>query len=1187
MHGDELEKIEMSNEGDINDQEADYLGLDVTGDGVTELMTLYDDGYKVFKMKWDDNCAFEKYSEGDKMSMNSYIFPNDFNGDGKTDILYYETSRQWRIVFSKGTAFSEPVSCNSSTLLRNVTLNSKDRYKYSLRELQEPSVTIRTGDFDGDGVADIGVLKNEAGNHYMMMGFKPYVKPDNTCVFAKERRYYMPINYSHQTLHVGRFLSQENVSILSGLPRNPLSSQKACIVSLYPQTAFYSVERIVDGMGNVRGLSYDYLMSGNKTDDSFYTCDNGMCENNIRKNSIPISALKTDTVFSINGKHIVTKYKYHNALLHTKGHGFLGFERVETKNYLDGNPIQKEEKYYNYKLMGSHSVSLPYLIRLYHGENQLIREKTFYYEKYVCASNDKVVIPLMTYCYDTEYCLDRKGVLKKQSIERNTYRSDNGLNKTYDKVIQLELKTIGFTDEFAVSEPENCPYVKEEYTIFDNDIGNWIINRPKKIYSYVYDKNEESVGNMKIFSYDEKSPLRLVKEISLPNINDDYSDSLLLSIEYGYDMVGNMISKTTSSPSINASKTIKYEYDNTYRYKVKTIDELGRAVRCIYDDDYGMLLSTVDFNDFVTLCEKNPAGVTDMITLPDGMKKAKALRWSFGNEYAPPGASYYSWEKSTAKSEVMTFYHKNGAELRTVTFDINGNAVYVDKIYDDFGNIKQKSLPYYQGEECLNVTNVYDSYNRIVEVEYPNGVRNTVFYNGNNIIREIVALDGKRRSNVYVYNFMDWLVETKESAGNAIKYEYYCDGKIKSAYIANNPQSKVTLTYDNCRNKKTLNDSNYGLVSYEYDALGNLKKITNAKDGVIENEYDVSGRMVAQTIKDALSKKEMKINWIYDVERGKDGLLKRIVTSDKHCVDYVYDEKLRLVEEVETIHGNEYRTMYGYDKANRITTVSYPSGLTISKVFSNSGYEKEIYDAADNKVLWKTNDTNPNGFITEFQYGNGIKTETFYDTETFSVERIFASDGNSSIQDLSYKYDDFGNLIQREKSTGTNVFEEFEYDDWNRLIEVRLNGTTKTKMSYDDLGNILEKEIDDVRVIYSASYHPERPNAIFKAKTDDENLFLSLKQKVEYTSFDNLLSITKDDGSMVIDYGYNQNRIYMSSNVAGRTKTKTYVGACEIVEQNGKKDVYTFIEGPGGIFAVCVIDEKGNKTKVERKGKKK
>ena len=1171
-------KITIYKSDVINGIDANLMAIDVTGDGVSEILALRNDGYEIYKTSISNMYEIELFSSGSSMTKDVYPFPNDFNGDGKTDILYYDNSRTWNIVFSMGNGFTRSMVCSNTSLLRSISLNAKDKYQYSLREMSKPSVTIRTADFDGDGTADVGVFKNMGGNYYLELGLMPFVKSDNTIDFAYTGRYYMPINYSHQTIQIGRFLPQENVSILSGLPRSPLSTQKAYITSLYPHSAYYGVERIIDGMGNVRGFSYDYLMCRNKIDDGFYTCDNGVYENNIRKNSIPTSALKTDTVFSINGKHIVTKYKYHNALLHTKGHGFLGFERVETKNYLEGNPIQKEEKYYSYNLMGSHSVSLPYLVRLYQGEKQLVREKTFCYEKYICNSNDKVVVPLTTYCYDTEYCLDRQGVLKRQTIERNTYRSDNGSNKTYDKVIQLELKTTGFTDEFAVSEPENCTYVKEEYTIFDNDISNWIINRPKKIYSYIYDKNEESIGRLKIFSYDEKSPLRIVGEMTLPNLNEDYSDPLSLNIEYDYDVVGNMTSKTVSSPSIDVAKTTKYEYDNTYRYRIKTIDELGRVVKCNYDDDYGMLLSTVDFNDFVTLSEKNPAGVTDMITMPDGMQKAKALRWSVGNEYAPHEATYYSWEKSTAMSEVMTFYHKNGMELRTVTFDINGNAVYVDKTYDDFGNLKQKSLPYYQGEECLNVTNVYDSYNRIVEVKHPNGVRNTVFYNGNNVIKETLGLDGERLSNVYTYNFMDWLVETKESAGNAIKYEYCCDGKIKSAYIDGNPQNKVTLTYDNCRNKKTLNDPNYGMVLYEYDALGYLKKITNAKEGVIENEYDVSGRMVAQTIKDAMSKKEVKTNWVYDVGRGKNGLLKRIVTSDMHRVDYVYDEKLRLVEEIETIHGNEYRTIYGYDKANRIATVTYPSGVTISKVFSNSGYEKEVLDVAENKILWRTNNTNPNGFITECLYGNGIKTETLYDDKTFFVERIVATDDNSTIQDLSYKYDDFGNLLHREKSTGTNVLEEFEYDDWNRLVEVRLNGTTKARMSYDNLGNILEKEIDDVRVIYSAMYHPDRPNAIFKAKTDDDSMLLSLKQNMKYTSFDNLLSITKDDGNLLIDYGYDQNRIYMSSNVAGRTKTKTYVGACEIVEQDGRRDVYTFIEGPGGIFAVCVIDEKGNKS---------
>ena len=67
-------------------------------------------------------------------------------------------------------------------------------------------------------------------------------------------------------------------------------------------------------MGNARGFSYDYLMKRKKQQDVFYTCDNVVVDD-VRKNSMPISALKTDTVFNINEKPIVTKYEYHNALL--------------------------------------------------------------------------------------------------------------------------------------------------------------------------------------------------------------------------------------------------------------------------------------------------------------------------------------------------------------------------------------------------------------------------------------------------------------------------------------------------------------------------------------------------------------------------------------------------------------------------------------------------------------------------------------------------------------------------------------------------------------------------------------------------------------------------------------------------------------------------------------------------------
>ena len=52
----------------------------------------------------------------------------------------------------------------------------------------------------------------------------------------------------------------------------------------------------------------------------------------------------------------------------------------------------------------------------------------------------------------------------------------------------------------------------------------------------------------------------------------------------------------------------------------------------------------------------------------------------------------------------------------------------------------------------------------------------------------------------------------------------------------------------------------------------------------------------------------------------------------------------------------------------------------------------------------------------------------------------------------------------------------------------------------------------------------------------------------------------------------------MKTHVDGMMKTKTYVNDCEFVEHDGRKCVNTFINGPNGVFAICVIDNDGNKS---------
>ena len=1170
-------KSELKGTAAINGIDASFMSLDMSGDGISELLALKKDGYNIYKVNKEQ--GLELLAQGTSLSNDLYVFPNDFNGDGKTDVLYYDSSRCWKMTFSDGRNFVDPKLCSNATLLSSVTLNHKDRYMYSLRELERPSVTIRTADFDGDGCADVGVFKNMAGNYYLEVGLSAYVKSNNTIGFTDENRYYMPISYSHHTILLGRFLAQENISILSGLPRKPLNSQKAYITSLYPHSAFYSVERIVDGMGNIRGFSYDYLMCKNESNEKFYSCDN-MTANGIKRISIPIAAVKTDTTFNVNNKPVVNKYQYYNALIHSDGHGFLGFEKVITRNYVKEILIRKQVQEYEYNTMGAYSMSLPLSLKIYQGERQIMKENWYLYSKYSCTSNNKVVVPVVMLAYEFDYDFDKPDKVLKATLVQNDYVSDNYTRKTYDNLIHHEYSSKGITDNVLNIFPYECPYITDTYIKYDDDIVNWIINRPKTIHDYSYDKTGDIVGCARSFIYDKNNPLRLIKETKIPNVNDDYTDPLLVEISYGYDEFGNMISRTMSSPSAENIKTIRYEYakDYQYRYKTKTIDEQGREIECDYDTDYGLLTSTKDYNDFETKSMEHPSGVTSLLELPDGMQNAKAVRWAKRNDYAPDGASYYVWEKSTGQAEKMVFYHKSGMELRNVTFDINGNVVFMDMFYDDMGNVKQKTMPYYEGEEKMFVTNVYDSFNRVVETIYPSNVMKRNIYDGNTIVTEMVSNDGKRHCVTNKYNVMDWLVETVDMGGNKIKYEYFCDGMIKYAQIGDDAKTRVSVTYDNCRNRTSLNDPNYGLTTYEYDAWGNIKKIKNPKNGELEFQYDMSGRLMGKIEKDDNGRNVNTTRWFYNFDKGKNGLLNKIVSSNNHQIEYLYDENLRLVESKEVIQGECYSTFYTYDAANRVSSLTYPSGLCVAKKYSNSGYEKEIIDASDNMVLWRTNDMDAQGRIVDFQYGNSMKTEISYDVKTSHIDNITVKNGKEVLQNLDYLYDDFGNMISRIKSTGNYMEENFEYDDHDRLIGIRLNGKETAKMLYDTYGNIMRKEVNDIDVFYDAVYDVNRPNVVVKAKSDDENVFSGFRQNMKYSLFDNLLSVSNGDDFAEISYGCDNDRIVMKTHVDGKVKTKTYVNDCEFIEHSGRKYVNTFINGPNGVFAICIIDDDGNKS---------
>jgi len=1148
-----------------------YVG-DINGDGCSEIMYLTDNSLVAAKLKFNYNhYDFYHLFADYNFDKDDYLFPTDFNGDGNMDLLKYDNQNYWKIAYSDGHKFKTPVSCLNTNLFYGLTLAPQDRYTYSLKNLSTPSVTIRTADFDGDGKTDVGVFKNTGGNYYLEIGFKFHQKPNNNYDFEYEKRFYLGINHAHQYVHLGNFLGHENISVLSSVKTNPGIYEIPKIVSLNPHLSKYSVERITDGMGNSQGFKYEYLMPGNE----FYTYDYQWVNNAIRTMSLSMTALCADTVYASNLKPNVTKYLYENAMYHSKGHGLLGFQKIETKLFVNNTLAETTVVETDAETMGNNCMVLPATLEKYNYANQIVYKEQYCYSKWSCSKNTKVVMPLQTVKKTIKYDPDTPGSVLKSIIKNIDYQSDISDVK-YSDVINISRFVEGTDANYAGDDAMACNHRTETDYVYNNDVSDWIVSRLQSMTISKHYGDEECVGSCEIFEYDGSRPYQMTRKTSLPNVNMNFADPLKIVADYAYDAVGHVVMQALTSPTTKNQrvKLINYGENYNYRYPTTVVNENGWEENLSYDNDYGSLQSLVDYNNYETTSASDPFKITSEKSSPDGTKTIQAKRWAKENQHAPTDAAYYKWEQTTGGAENMKIFNKNDQELRDVTFGMNGEAVYVDMTYDDYGNLSSKSMPYIAGDNPRFVYYVYDRNNRIIEEVYPNGLVKSYSYNRLQRIVNTVSPEGVSHIVIESDNPMGWLIQTVDIGGNIINYEYYSDGKLKSSMIGDDIRTKVEYEYDNRRNLMMMNDPACGEVRYAYNAFGELVQKTSAKHCVTTYNYDNLGNMLERFEYDESGQNVVATQWVYNNSKGKIGMLSKVIYGNSHSISYYYDDLLRAVSVEESVNGNDYRTFFTYDKASRKDIITYPSGLAVKKKYSKTGFYKSMINFEDGAVLWQTDEANAMGYATDYQYGNGVRMRNDYDVNTNLLTSIYTTADNSVYQNMVYSYDGFGNLVNRTRLNGNHLCESFVYDDFNRLVEVRLNDNVSGWMEYDEYGNILSKYIDYQDVYYDAHYDEPCPYAVSKVKTDldDEPFF---KHSISYTPFGKMRAISSGSNSLTIDYGYDHNRIRSVASSGGKIKEKVYVSDCEFVKDQGRSDVYTFLKGPMGVFAVCHTDETG------------
>ena len=1159
----------------------DVICGDYNGDGKLEVILT--DGYESTQYSVNNNNLTPILSRGFPTAWHT-CFPGDFNGDGKTDILSWVTDNtlgpRWEISISTAEGFPSQWIVESSQSFPTLK-PSRNGPSLEVPTDNDVSYSVNICDMDGDGKSDIVFVFNNYAKIYHSPVCR-YTWFINSCYFIRSNTIQNnPTNnyaYGQNRIgynHIGKFKNEASCSLLL---RYDDYHQKPYLLESYDnQHKQNLVKSITDGLGNTVSFNYDYF-----TNPEFYTISSGSrfvnINNRVRKQMIPLKALRSMTTRNVSGAKITTEYSYEDMYYHMIGRGIIGFKKTIVNDSTNGIKTVNINRY-----AGSNRIALPFLVP---------RSSTTYL---VEGNTEKRIKEILNSCV----LMGGHSILNKKppvSIQTNSTRIKNfDINGNPISMLMVDylydnsydgqfygysnVKNImkGYSTDMTCNAIQACPFWEKREITYNNKTDGewWLVTRVDTNISTNYRGNSgiliDSTKKSTYYQYDPNHPHLLGSEQINPN--DNANSELVVKTEFKYttsDGIISAITKKVSAPNdatVNV-RTTTFDYSSQYQYRFPTTitNSLMHSTTATYDQKFGWKLSDTDCNGLTDTFTHDFFGIDSESVSPDGIITHTSKRWATDHADAPGNASYYICTQKSGSYPSTTFYHKTGLPLRHASRSIDGNVVYIDLSYDTKGNLYSESLPYEAGDLPEGYTYYhYDRLNRLIMTEYPDGTSDEVNYHGNEITyTHHDSSNISSQSLMKKYHPNGWLEETTDSGGNTVKYEYNSDGTLKSTYV-DGFGAAVTLTYNEAGMRDTINDPDYGRMVYSYNAFGELVYQKTPKNVETAYEYDVLGRMTLRTMSVPREPDETTI-WKYSSTTGHLGTLEKIIyNSGAQIITYDYDNLQRVVSSSETYDNTTYSTSYTYDQLGRVNSETYPSGFTVYNRYNTGGYLTAITDSNDN-ILWQANEHDIFGHLAEFQTGNGIITYRDYDSENGRLLGIITSNNRNIFQNYTYTYDDFGNFASRNKNVGTMLSENFTYDNFNRLTGIQTNGVSYS-MSYDRYGRMESKSQHDFS-FDNARFSADHPHAVSRVQAHRQPPFGG--HTVIYTPFDKVKTIVQNTDSILIEYGYDRQRIRMTETVGGHERVKTYIGNCEFVHSYYEGDYnLTYLYSPDGIFAVA------------------
>lgn len=1081
------------------------VNLDFNGNGKTDVFVSTKDDAYVYELS-DNGTTFTQIATFDysshgysKCDKESFSF-GDYNGDGRTDFIYY----------GKG------LNTGDNFAAQYYVSNGHGFYGDGMiyRTIDVDHVkSLHSYDVNHDGLSDVVYILDDSS-----------VPTAHICLSATNTNSDISITLTNlSSSSMGSYSHMELVDIL-GTGRAELTCFKTN-TQLYSHRLFSANSNLVTSVTSTVGtdIHFTYLPL---TDSSVYS-SMGSYTFPYVEGKTPLYVVSTHTE-----PYVSENYSYRGLTIHQQGKGFIGFkERTVTDNINSIKSITSSQF-----ITSTDAYMYPFQILVQKTDGSAIAQtvNTMSYRRYVgknifpYLSESTLIDNLTTLSETTEYTYDQNGnptyiTKTRGDLEENDYF-------IYTNAGSWCQNKVSFHRHNNVLGNESSQYIYNYYAY--NDAGSLVSQTETSAYisDLVHSMGYDSFGNLTSDTLRGSGQTRITR-------NEYTSDGRYLrrttdiygmKVTYNHDDTTGLL---TSQKDTTGFTT--FVYDSFGRCTGTTYpDGTVETTTLSYDSQgYGIIYKTVE-----TCTNKSP--VTTWYNASGLPLCQKMIGFNDNSIFT----SYGYYPDGSKKFVSEPFFGTTVGNALSRSYDNSNATVYT---YDDYGRLVSEKSP--------SVDNHY-TYNGLSATYITKKGTTRKQFNTIGWVEKVTLVDDG--SHLLPDSL---LLRSFNNESKAVQYSYYPTGKVHT--ITPDGGNTITLEYDGRGNRIKLTDPDAGIVEDEYNAFGQPILHTQAIHSETPVQtvytYDSSTGLVLSetTTGDTIQTTTYNYN-----SRIKD-LVQTIRNNSQNYMTQTYDEYGRPDVDARFMDG---KTLYcrnyyiGQQLRHRayLTTLSEyyqydANGLLIKEKFNNSTDTWELLEAnARGQIVREKK----GGIITTYTYDNQGRILSEVAPGIVNLHYTYDEAGNVasktdsiSFQKAVYTYDNKNRLTSWKITKlpipinpPRNLMSHPGFILLDSLYTISYDSQTGNIISKSDLGA-------ESTFIYD---HPSKPHALtsvsgISTEWGEEDL------NIIYNDFSKVNNIHLGGKDYTIDYQPDGHRgKSLLTTPDGHTLSRYYGNQCETVQDS-------------------------------------